>query len=356
MRFRIKEAIFTLFILLVTAACKKDPPAPGNKDDKNPPPSSSSTNGVYILNEGNFNMGNASLSYFDRQKREVHHNVFEKKNGRPLGDVLQSVTVYRDKAYLVINNSGKVEVMDPETRRSLGVIRGLPSPRYLLPVDGSRAYVSNFTLGEKSRISIVDLDAMQIIDSVKTGGWTEAMVKSGDKVFIASVKRARILVVNNKQNRITDSIQVIKEPNSMVLDNNGDLWILCDGGFDDRQPVLFRIDTRTLKIEQKFTFSDIKESPKFLQTNDSRDTLYFLNNGIYRMGAGAGTLPGNVLVKPGSKNFRGLGVHPQNGRIYVTDAVDYVQQGYVFRYRAKDGSLIDSFRAGIIPRAFWFEK
>jgi hypothetical protein len=37
--------------------------------------------------------------------------------------------------------------------------------------------------------------------------------------------------------------------------------------------------------------------------------------------------------------------------VYVADAIDYVQQGMIYRY-SKDRELIDKFYVGIIPGAF----
>ena len=47
----------------------------------------------------------------------------------------------------------------------------------------------------------------------------------------------------------------------------------------------------------------------------------------------------------------GLTVCPRTGDVYIADAIDYVQQGMVYRY-SKDRELLDSFYVGIIPGAF----
>jgi len=46
-----------------------------------------------------------------------------------------------------------------------------------------------------------------------------------------------------------------------------------------------------------------------------------------------------------------LTVDPKNGDVYVADAIDYQQDGIVYRY-TKEGKLIDQFYVGIIPGAF----
>jgi hypothetical protein len=49
--------------------------------------------------------------------------------------------------------------------------------------------------------------------------------------------------------------------------------------------------------------------------------------------------------------YYGLTICPYTGDVYIADAIDYVQQGMVYRY-SKERELIDKFYVGIIPGAF----
>ena len=44
-------------------------------------------------------------------------------------------------------------------------------------------------------------------------------------------------------------------------------------------------------------------------------------------------------------------VNPANGEVYIADAIDYQQQGKIYRY-SPEGELLDEFYVGIIPGAF----
>ena len=64
-------------------------------------------------------------------------------------------------------------------------------------------------------------------------------------------------------------------------------------------------------------------------------------------------LPTSAFVAANGRNFYALGVDPNDGTVYVADAIDYVQRGVVLRHAA-DGSFIGSFLAGRIPSGFVF--
>ncbi len=70
-------------------------------------------NGVFILNEGNFFSANASLSYVSNDLATFQNDIFKIVNSpATLGDVAQSMRFGGDKAFIVVNNSNEVEVVE----------------------------------------------------------------------------------------------------------------------------------------------------------------------------------------------------------------------------------------------------
>ncbi len=65
----------------------------------------------------------------------------------------------------------------------------------------------------------------------------------------------------------------------------------------------------------------------------------------------ANRVPVRPFLEYRDTKYYGLTVNPVNGEVYVADAIDYQQQGMIYRY-SPEGKLIDEFYVGIIPGAF----
>jgi len=311
-----------------------------------------SDDGVYITNEGNFQFGNAAVSYYEEGLTDAIPDLFEPANARPLGDVCQSMYFFNEKAYLVVNNSNKIEVVDEHSFVSISTITGFNSPRYFLPVSNSKAYVTDLF---DDAISIVNLSNHTRVGEIPIIGWTEEMALSYGNVFVTNRQSDQLYIINSLTDAITDSISIGYGANSIVEDRNGKLWVLCSGHSDDNiNASLHRINPIDQSLEETFTFDNSAATPGRLNINGSLDTLYYLSNDVFQMPISSPSLPTEPLIPAESRNFYGLGIRPKTGDIFIADAIDFVQRGKVYVYQS-NGELIQSFFSGIIPGDFYFE-
>ncbi len=114
--------------------------------------------GVYIVNEGSFQASNGSISYFDPSRNLIVNGIFEAANNRPLGDVVQSISVANDTtAYIVVNGSGKVEVVRLKDFKTIAPPIPVFYPRYFMQVSENKGYLTAGSM--QGWIYIIDLTA-----------------------------------------------------------------------------------------------------------------------------------------------------------------------------------------------------
>jgi len=315
--------------------------------------------GLFITNEGNFQYGNATLSYYDPATDDVSNEVFIRANGFKLGDVAQSMVVRDGIGWIVVNNSHIIFAINTTNFKEIGRIENLTSPRYIHFVSDTKAYVTQLW---DNRIFIIDPSAYKItgyIDvpgmSMETGS-TEQMVRWGKYVYCNCWSyNNKIIKIDTETDRVVDELEVGIQPTSLVIDAYGKMWTVTDGGYEGspygyEAPALYRIDAETFTIEAQFNFA-LGDSPSELNLNGDGTKLYWINDDIWQMDVTASRLPVRPFIDARSTIYYGLTVSPYNGDVYVADAIDYQQPGKIYRYNSS-GTLLHSFYVGITPGAY----
>lgn len=336
-----------LFLLGILHSCVSDNPNENSNSIVN-----TAGEGVIITNEGNFMLGNASITYYSPKDSSSTKDIYQISNKNPLGDVCQSLSFFNYLMYVVVNNSGKVEILNPFSFKSVGEITGLSSPRYFLGVNKSKAYISDLYA---NKIAVVNLNSKQIIKYIPCVGWTEEMHLANGKAYITNIESEYLYVVNTLTDEMEDSLRVGLGCNSIQEDKDGKLWVLCAGS--STNPIsngkLHQIDLIDFGIEKTFEFSE-NVRPKRLKINGSHDQLYYITDGVYQFNINDTELPQNPIIPSLARNLYSLGINPYNNEIYLGDALDYSQRGKIYRY-SPQGILIHTFLADIIPGNIYFK-
>lgn len=315
--------------------------------------------GLFITNEGNFQYGNASLSFYDPLEKSVENELFYRANAMKLGDVAQSMTIRDGIGWIVVNNSHVIFAIDIETGKEIGRITNLTSPRYIHFLSNEKAYVTQIW---DNRIFIVNPSTFEITGYIPVPrmtmeqGSTEQMVQYGKYVFVNCWSyQNRILKIDTETDSVVDELVVGIQPTSLVLDKNNKIWSVTDGGYEGspygyEAPSLYRIDAETFAIEKEFRFK-FGDAPSEVQLNGTKDKIYWINDDIWEMDVTADVLPSNPFLDSRGTIYYGLTIDPASGDVYVADAIDYQQQGMILRY-SSEGDELDKFYVGIIPGAF----
>jgi YVTN family beta-propeller protein len=341
-----KNLTFLILFLPLILSC--------NKEQNTPSGTFLTGDGVFLINEGNFMGGNGSLSFYSYDSLKIYNDLFEKVNGRPLGDVPNSMELRNDLAYIIVNNSGKIEVIKKSTLESVQTITGIISPRNLAFASEGKAYVTSMY---SDSLVIINLNENSVSGYINLRRSSESICIRGDRAFVANwVGGSEIMVINTVNDKVLDSIYVGIEPESMVLDKTGMLWVLCNGGYSrENYAELDEINTATDEVAQRILFPSKEESPSCLRINGGGDTLYYLETGVRRMSIEASSLPAEPMIPESGSYFYKLGINPDNTDIFVTDAVDYQQNGHLLYYR-RNGTLDKSLDTGIIPGSMCFKN
>ena len=188
---------------------------------------STSGNGLFICNEGNFQYGNATLSYYNPETKVVENEVFYRANAMKLGDVAQSMIIRDSIGWVVVNNSHVVFAINVNTFKEVGRITNFTSPRYMHFISDEKAYVTQIW---DNRIFIVNPKRYEITGYIDIpnmtmeSGSTEQIVQYGKYVYVNCWSyQNRILKIDTETDEVVDELVVGIQPTSLVMDCNNKL-------------------------------------------------------------------------------------------------------------------------------------
>jgi hypothetical protein len=307
----------------------------------------SSTGELVILNEGAFGQGNASISVWNPETRDVRHNVFAVRNApRVLGDVLQSAVVHHDEIYLVVNNSRKIEIIDAESFASKRTITfsGQASPRYLAISSSNVGYVSSlFT----DYVYVVDLAQAVVTDSIFVGAGTEGIHYSNGHVFVAKNLNADfstasgIAVISTASNELVVVLETGPGP-QIIVENSGSLWVNTAGTWGGNNGGLVQISSSSRSVVQQI---DLDQNTSGLASSSTTSYIYLLSDGIQRIN----TSNTQDIVRISESRYYAVSVAGKDDIVYGFDARNFAQSGMMYMY-VNPLIRVDSLRTGIVPR------
>lgn len=336
--------------VLLTSSCKKD----------NETPKGAYSKGVLISNEGPFQQGSGSISYYDPETKAIENEIFKTVNGRPLGNIVQSVEVFEDRVYIVVNNASKIEVAEAGTMKSVGVIEGLISPRFFLGINKNKAYASDWA----GHLKIIDLNTLTVTGIIATGASPDRMLRHGTRLWVLNSagwsSDSTVTIVDSQTDTPVQTIVVGDNPAGIVKDASNRIWILCGGIFDWANPAnntngsLVRINPENFTIEMRYTLtgSDYAERLRLAINKSGTKLFYSFGGKIYSRDINASVAEASSLAL--NKASYALSIHPKTDEIYFSDPLDFNQPGVLYRYDPTGTIMLDSLRAGIIPGNFFF--
>ncbi len=327
-------------------------------------PEGAYNNGLFVLNEGGFGNNNSTISYIDNDFSSLESDVFSTVNGSSLGDTGQSITFDDGYAYIVMNVSNIIQIVDRYTFEHIHTIEeGLSNPR-ALAVYGDNIYVTNWGDGSDASddyVAIYDLETYETTGTISVGEGPELIIAENNKLFVALKGgfnyNNKIEVIDPISNTVETSIEVGEVPNSLQFEN-GFLWVMSGGvpGYaeelDETAGSISKIDLSTNEITEEMNFPNSTDHPSNFEIEE--DNIYYtLNNSVYAMEISATEVPEESLFS--LTDITSLyGFEMEDGYFYTGDAEDYSSNGTVRIYNL-EGELTAEFDSGgISPNSFYF--
>jgi hypothetical protein len=340
-----------VFLVLGFAGCVTDPSVAQREV---PIPSAK---GVYILHEGNFGRGNASLWYFDLTTFQLQDDVFFRVNNKSLGDVGNSIVIRDGRGYIIVNNSHKIEIIDVSNHVNVGT---LPlgagrSPRQMAFVNDTLALV---TLLFEDAVLLVDLKNLTVLQAIPVGNNPEGIAVAAGKAFVANSGFGfgeTISVVDLGTMAVVNTVTVGDNPASVGVTEQGLVYVLCAGSYGDFSdpdddtpatiavvdPVAGRVVTSLTIGGHAFSFAFGPEGMVYVPTTDSVVTV---DSRAHR-----------VLGTLAYGNYYGVAADQTTGDVYLADPRNYIQPG-VIRVLSATGQLRTELEVGVIPGSMAFKR
>jgi YVTN family beta-propeller protein len=319
----------------------------GCKSDDELKPTEVTLPTVLIANEGNFGWGEGTLSIYDEHNKTVQNDVYKAKNNTSLGNVFNSIASFNGLYFFVINNSGKIVITDSSFQK-IQEIKGLISPRNIYRVSDNKAYITDLYA---DAITVIDLKTNAVIGTIPCNGHSEEGVVSNGTFWFTAPETSTIYAIDIAKDQITDSISVGWMPESIILDKNKLIWVLCRGDASKNKDAKL-VYVKSDGAEKTTVAMGIDAVPTSLTYDLKNHTIYFLANGIRRLRVGVDSEP-NLWKPLPNKVLYSAAVNPTSGDLYVSDVKDFVSKSTIFRY-SSDGTLLDEFTTGIISGDFFF--
>jgi DNA-binding beta-propeller fold protein YncE len=341
---RIQLIIVVVALVSFATSCIKD-------EEQMPPPVVTQDVG-FVVNEGNFGSSNGSISAINFTTRTYFPNYFEGINGFMPGDIVQSMRFIDPFYFIVVNNSGKIEVTNGDLVSEM-TIDGLTSPRYIREVNDTLAYVSHLYTTILDRINPLTGEKYS---PVEIGYSSEQMEVIDDKMYIvlSTFPNGKIGVFDLGTESLVDSISLEHYPGGMVKDKNDNLWIVTSE-FQGASK-LYKIDPGTISIELEFTFG-VADPITNIGIDPTGDNIYYGvgNSRVYKTQVDQNTLEDMPVIEDDEiTSIYGIAVR-DNGNIYVCDSKNFSQEGSVLEYNETGVRLAD-IPAGIGPNSIVFAE
>lgn len=304
------------------------------------------SDGIFIVNEGNFGTPNASVSSVSADLTNVSNNIFQNaNNGRALGDVAQSMTFSGDYAYIVVNSSNVVEVVNKHDFTSIATIsEEMSSPRYAV-VENNKLYVTQMATQAK-KVTVYNATTFEYIQSIDLGFQPELIVEENDKIYVSANTFStsnKLAIINPTTDTVEETLTFDAAINGLTTGND-QVFVLTTNA---SETIISKIENNVVTTASTHNVGNAR----YLEFDTNK--LYFTSNlNIYEVATTANA-NATVLFTVTDNSWSSLyGFEVFDGRIFTSDAKAFTEDGVITIYNTA-GTILKTFRSGVGPNGFY---
>ncbi|MEN3041523.1 MAG: DUF5074 domain-containing protein [Bacteroidia bacterium] len=247
--------------------------------------------GLFILNEGQWTLGNASLDVISREGT-YYEDVFYAVNREPLGDVANHIFRQGDTLWITMNGSRWLwKVLLPSVQiLARATFPSAASPREFLPINARKAYVNSLL---DSAIYRIDPQTMAFISPpIRVENFSESMLYHAGRVWVTCgnyaypLRNWKVACIEPTADSVLYYISLPREnPGPIQSLPSGEILVGCRGNYADQKGMLVHINpsdgsiTRTVELSTS-VYALHRYGDQILMLTDSGITRYDWQNGI----------------------------------------------------------------------------
>ena len=336
---------------------------------------------VFMLNEGGMGSNNATLDFLRVSDGNYVTGAFRKMNPEirdGLGDVGNDVAVHGDELWVVVNNSGIVEVLSAKDETEIAAIR-VATPRFVA-FDDTYAYVTSWAgayangnsdagyyvitdyKNPKGQVYRINLTSKRVEGSVEVGYQPEGIALKDGKLYVANsggiasqlppdyAYDKTVSIIDTKTFTVTKTVDVQVNLKNVWSDGAGNVYVSCLGDYWSVHSGLYMLDRNDA----------VKHISDYVSVAAVKDgTVYCIGTEDEFDWSGAPKTWKAFSCKNGTKSALSLpvsttalyGLCALDGSTFlVSDAGDYFNPGTVSLYA--NGAKAWTVTAGVCPGHF----
>ncbi len=330
-----------------------------NDDDNMYTPKGAYDGGILVGVEGGFNKNQAEVSFLSSDLSTLTENIFAANNSaQPLGDVLQTIAFKEDKAYLVVNNSNKVEVVDRYTFKKTATFQAYQARG--IAFANSYIYVSSNDFFSTYEVNVYNASNFAPVKKISFDRYAEKIVTAGDHIVVQTDGSTyemtppyneipsghTIATINPSTNTVEKTITLTDDGIiSDMVSGNGYAYVLSS---DAQDTYIYEVNPKTGTFTSSKVAGVTAGKLRFYG-----NSLYFIDSdgNVYSKGTSAAATATKLFKHTKTSGLYVYGFDIIDGRVYISD-VNFNGPSKILIY-SMQGSLQKTISAGVGVNGFY---